>query len=127
MGDRDRQETKVTRSLFGSSGFSIEAPPEILEAIKNGKPFVVPVVPQVKSNVPLEIETIGQTKGTLNEDDLILKTLKNIEQKFKQPTVVNVTNDNQFVNQYQRNNEDEILRKTRSDLVEVIKTVAEEL
>ena len=122
--EENRDENKVTRSLFGSPGFSIEAPPEILEAIKNSKPFVVPVVPEVKSNVPLEVQTIGGTKGSLDSSSLILNTLKSIEQNFKQPTVVNVTNDNQFVNQYQKNDADEILRKTRSDLVEVIKTVS---
>lgn len=123
----NREENKTIRSLSGSPGFSIEAPPEILNAIKNGKPFVVPVIPEVKSNVPLEVKTIGETKGSLDSSSLILNTLKNIEQNFKQPTVINVTNDNQFVNQYQRDNMDEILRRTRSDLVEVIKTVGNDL
>lgn len=123
----NREENKTIRSLFGSPGFSIEAPPEILNAIKNGKPFVVPVIPEVKSNVPKTIQTIGETKGSLDSSSLILNTLKNIEQNFKQPTVINVTNDNQFVNQYQRNDTDEILRRTRSDLVEVIRTVGNDL
>ena len=121
------QERKIKRSLLGSPGFTIEAPPEILEAIKTGKPFVVPIVPQVKSNVPKTIETIGKTKGSLNKDETIFNLLKSIDQKFKQPTVVNVTNDNQFVNQYQRNNEDEILRKTRSDLLEIVSSAVNEL
>ncbi len=123
----NREENKTIRSLSGSPGFSIEASPEILNAIKNGKPFVVPVIPEVKSNVPKTIQTIGETKGSLDSSSLILNTLKNIEQNFKQPTVINVTNDNQFVNQYQRDNMDEILRRTRSDLVEVIKTVGNDL
>ena len=123
----NRQERNVRRSLLGSPGFTIEAPPEILEAIRNGKPFTVPVVPQVKSSVPLEVETLGKKKGTLDQENMILETLKDIKQNFKQPTVINVTNDNQFVNQYQRNNEDELLRKTRSDLLEIVSSAVNEL
>ena len=118
-----RSDRNIYRELRGNNGFTIEAPPEVLDAIRSGKGFKVPVVPQSKQ--PLELDVLGKTSGSLSQDNMILKTLQNIEQKFKQPTVVN--NDNQFINQYQRNDLDEILRQTRSDLVDIVNLAAKEL
>ncbi len=120
------QEFNVKKSLRGSPGFGIEAPPEILDAIRNGKPFTVPVVPKFKTDVPLEVGVIGKTKGSLNESNMILKTLQKIESKVGESKVINVHNDNQFINKYDKSNTDELIRRVRSEMAEGVRSVAEE-
>ena len=117
------QENAVLRSLLGNTGFTIEASPEVLNAIAQNKSFLVPNVPSTRSDAPLEIQTFGKTKGSLNEDNLILKTLQNIETKFKQPTVIQVKNDNNFTNVYDKSSTDDVPRIVRSELVDMINTL----
>lgn len=113
--ERSREQA-IRRDLLGSDGFTIDAAPEVLDLIRNGKSFLVPSVPSTRSAVPLETGNFNQTKGKLDENNLILNTLKNIESKFKQPTVIQVQNDNQFTNVYDNSSADEIPRKVRSEL-----------
>ena len=121
------QENAIRKRLLGSDGFQIQASPEVLELIRNRKSFLVPEVSARRSAAPLQTDVLGKTKGSLGEDNMILKTLKNIETKFKQPTVYNVNNQNDITNVIKKDGEDEALRKFRSEQLEMLNTLEQSL
>jgi tape measure domain-containing protein len=122
-----QQEASVIRSLLGNPGFTIEASPNVLDRLRRGVNFSVPQVSPLKSTQPLQLDTLGKTKGSLSEDNMILKTLQNIESKFKQPTVIQVQNDNQFTNVYDKSSADEVPRMVRSEMTDMLNQLGNSL
>ena len=92
-----------------SRGYSISAPPEILNAINSGKPFVVPSI--TNKITPLKTQNFPAPQG-----NLILDQLRKIETKLKTPTVIN--QENNFTNSYERLDSDRLLRQARSEAYE---------
>lgn len=80
--------------------------------------FKLPDISTTKFALPASVPNTDRNKS----DNLILKTLQNIESKLKQPTVNNVRQENQFINQVTQDNAvDEVLDAVRSENLELMR------
>lgn len=114
---QSQRDFSTRRNLQGD-GFSVTAPSVAVDAILNKvKGLFVP--DSIKS--PERTVEIGDRVTT---DPGMLKILQSIESKLITPTVVNVKNDNSFINQYDRSGTDSMLDKVRSEIVEGINAIA---
>lgn len=74
-------------------------------------------VPTLQTNRQVSERSVQAKEGGNME---ILKTLKEIKASFKQPKVVNVTNNNEIVNKIDKGDSDDIVRQARVQTLEAI-------
>lgn len=111
QGQERQQELLARQEVLGKKGFTIEAPSDFLQQLG--------LISQEKQvDRSLVLQTVGNTQP--KELNLILQTLKNIEsQSLKAP----IQQENTFINQFDRNDERDLLRKVRSQTLEDMREI----
>ncbi|ELS01162.1 tape measure domain protein [Xenococcus sp. PCC 7305] len=113
LEDRYRREERTrNRSLSRSSGTGR------FKTVTPRGEIKIPTIPSTRT-VPRGLDSV-KSQGS----NLILSALRDINNKIgKAKTVVNQTNNNQFVNKFESPDDERVLRKVRSDMLEVVRGV----